>query len=751
MPNNMAIQQLANRLRRNVIVAAVPFYSTFAIAQGEPDIGGAQSSNESLPAITVTSRKSVEERFFSSGSRVVIDREDIESLGAATVTDVLQQLPGVSISSNATGSLVVRMRGMDSGATHILVDGRRVSNGRSQLALDQLPADAIEKIEVIRAPVAEYSGATAGTINIVTRQGGLATEGRLQISESFVNRRFEPQIALTYNLPLNLTEATSRPSANSREVDSPTGGSKSARPWSLFINISSGKTPLESNNYRETNLNGLFNQGSSGSASYTRTNNSLIARIGGNIGFNDQLTFGVIVSQSDSIGESQSGGSNRGVSEINSVSTAEKYSFSRLHDQFSIDWVHNFLFAKMEAGIARSGTRTETSRFGDISSSQLTKKDASTYLYSENPVDSLSNFKLKFSGIGQLVDWSGGTQIDRQLLKFSSASYSSLGYVPFSLQPIIERSAFWLQKEWLINASNSAVFGGRTETYGLSGVDSAGATDRTWRAFQPSIHFRSLLSDDLQLRLNVARTTRYPEIFSLIDRTTPATGVNSISNPDTAGNSKLKPERAIAIDFGLERRLDAGGVAGINFFARKVQDSINITMATTHDRWVQTRANLGPAVVWGIEGDYKSDLPSIMGVRNLKFTSHMAVLQSRLETGSGKGQRISGQPYYVGQIGVSKPMPKSSGWYGGASLSMTGAARFNISSEIIGHDQARASLDLFLGQRLSPTVYWRLGIAGWGTHYARSRQYESTGPSEIVADSTLFLYPRIYSTLTFQF
>jgi vitamin B12 transporter len=116
----------------------------------------------------------------------VLDRKDLERLGAVTAADALRYVPGVTIdqAGGRGGLSVARIRGGDPNFTLVLVDGVPVNDDTYQVGgvfdLEGLPASAIERIEVVRGPFSSFYGSTGlgGVVHIVTRRGGEAGAAR---------------------------------------------------------------------------------------------------------------------------------------------------------------------------------------------------------------------------------------------------------------------------------------------------------------------------------------------------------------------------------------------------------------------------------------------------------------------------------------------------------------------------------------------------------------------------------------------
>jgi outer membrane receptor for ferrienterochelin and colicin len=100
------------------------------------------------------------------------DLEYFQRFEPLTVGDALKRVPSVAFLSDVLESDGVRLRGLDPGYTQILINGERVPGAGVDRSffVDRIPAELIERIEVVRSSSANRSGdALAGAINIVLR------------------------------------------------------------------------------------------------------------------------------------------------------------------------------------------------------------------------------------------------------------------------------------------------------------------------------------------------------------------------------------------------------------------------------------------------------------------------------------------------------------------------------------------------------------------------------------------------------
>ena len=127
--------------------------------------------------VVVTGSKTEEDRWEATVPVQVLDRAEVESSSTINLEDALAEIPGLYVRRNnqfRLGASTVRMQGADPDKVAILVDGRRVRGGiEGVVDLRDLPANNVERIEIIRGPASSLYGsdAMAGVINIITRGG----------------------------------------------------------------------------------------------------------------------------------------------------------------------------------------------------------------------------------------------------------------------------------------------------------------------------------------------------------------------------------------------------------------------------------------------------------------------------------------------------------------------------------------------------------------------------------------------------
>ncbi|MDQ6916319.1 MAG: TonB-dependent receptor [Pseudomonadota bacterium] len=107
----------------------------------------------------------------------VIGAEEIARAGIGGLAALLQRQSGVEIVSNGgPGSTSgVFLRGANTAQTMVLIDGQRVGSSTSgTAALEAIPLEQIERIEILRGPASSLYGADAlgGVIQVFTRRGG---------------------------------------------------------------------------------------------------------------------------------------------------------------------------------------------------------------------------------------------------------------------------------------------------------------------------------------------------------------------------------------------------------------------------------------------------------------------------------------------------------------------------------------------------------------------------------------------------
>lgn len=129
----------------------------------------------SLDAVVVSANRGETTRRLAPSLVNVLDGTVFTKTNAVTLAQGLNFQPGVRVETNCQncGYQQVRINGLDGPYTQILIDSRPIFSALSGVyGLEQIPANMIERVEVMRGGGSALFGssAIAGTINIITKE-----------------------------------------------------------------------------------------------------------------------------------------------------------------------------------------------------------------------------------------------------------------------------------------------------------------------------------------------------------------------------------------------------------------------------------------------------------------------------------------------------------------------------------------------------------------------------------------------------
>ncbi len=194
----MKIQTLSEAVRYALLpmsAALVALGATPAAAQDAPPQGEQATT---LDRIEVTGSRIKRADLETSSPVFVIDRQNIENSGAATVGEFLQRTPAIAGAATnpqvnnggGAGAATVDLRGLGVNRSLVLVDGKRwigtVSNANGAVDINSIPMTLIERVEVLKDGASAIYGSDAigGVVNFILRRDfeGLETSAYYGIS-----------------------------------------------------------------------------------------------------------------------------------------------------------------------------------------------------------------------------------------------------------------------------------------------------------------------------------------------------------------------------------------------------------------------------------------------------------------------------------------------------------------------------------------------------------------------------------------
>ena len=130
-----------------------------------------------MERMVVTASLTQHSELTAPASVSVITADDISKMPVKDISEAIRSATGISVlSSTAYGRNNIRIRGLDSKHTLVLINGRRINSQDALIRgndfdLSSIPLSAIQRIEVVRGPVSSLYGSEAmgGVVNVILK------------------------------------------------------------------------------------------------------------------------------------------------------------------------------------------------------------------------------------------------------------------------------------------------------------------------------------------------------------------------------------------------------------------------------------------------------------------------------------------------------------------------------------------------------------------------------------------------------
>lgn len=691
----------------SLLLAALPLGAVAADgdAAEKPKSTGKDSRTLGEVVVSASRLSDTEQRRFATAAKMVFGREELDRYGDSSLGDVLKRLPGVTISGTPGRGGDIRMRGLGNGYTMILLNGEPAPRGFS---MDSIPPEQVERIEVMRAPVAEHSArAIAGTINIILREDFARKQNDFRPALTLENGRLQSFLSLQrsdsdgdfgYNINANV---------NHRDQTSETSTATNAR------SLASGLPILqrEEQSRSHTVADGLH----------------LSSRLNWKLDGGDSFTLNPFLTHNQS--------ATNGDTRLSQSIGAAPYDTARWRSESEStmmrlmgNWKHRLeggskLDVRFNGGLASSESTTDRREY-----------DGSGALSHTN----WSNTRIRdssFSTAGKLSspvardhNLAAGWELERGQRKETATTVQDgtlqLAQFGSDLEASTTRLAAFGQDEWEISPLWSVYGGLRWESIRTRSDWAAGSASNDSSVVSPLFHsvWRFTEESKDQIRLGLTRSYKAPTLNQLVPRpslsSTYSTNVqNTVDKPDSAGNPLLKPELAWGLDLAFEHYLAEGGILSASLFQRNIDNLIrNVTSLQSVSwspvqRWVTTPQNIGRATTRGVELEAKFRLSELVAeAPPLDIRANLSRFWSEVDGIVGPNNRLDQQPTYSANLGADYRL-RSLPLTVGGNLNWTPAYTVQQSNTQSYTQQLKRVYDVYALWQLHPDTRIRFSAA----------------------------------------
>ena len=646
-----------------------------------------------------------------TASKIVLNHDEIVKFGDTNVLDVLKRLPGVTVSgASGRGGGEVRMRGLGSGYTQILVNGERAPAGFS---MDSLAPDSIERIEVLRAATAEFSTQSiAGTINIILKKAIKTGQREVKLSVGGGRDSITPTANLqlsdrkgkmSYSVTVNAVhQKFDRNTPTIEEVTDGAGARTALRDISFHEDGTfDGVNIVPRLNWTFDNGDTLTSQSFMNYGRFHRTSESVTTAVpAGATGPYPYLDW-----------------------EMENVSKNFRTDLNwvkKLADGAKLDMK---VGAALGQGANDSYREGYTARDGDLTLDSYVKSRVKEHGYTSTGKYSTPLGK----GHALSVGWDGGytTRYDTRLQDERRAKAPTvLDPVPvFKEYPADERYsadvtrfAAYAQDEWNVTPQWSVYLGARWEgiSTAVSGNNFDDSKSRTsvWSPLFQTLYKLPGTKGD-QLRFALTRTYKAPGADRILPRRWTSPNNTLPTEPDQVGNPGLKPELATGIDASYEHYWGKGAMVSVSASVRRLTDYTRTQVLPELDAegkkiYVSMPVNDGTATTRGLEFEAKFPLTSVFEkAPAIDLRLNMSRNWSTVSAVPGPNNRLDQQTPFSATLGADY---KQGSLTTGASYSFRNGGPVRVSEEQGVYTSPRRDLEMYGLWKFNPKHQLRVGL-----------------------------------------
>ncbi|MBB5744669.1 TonB-dependent receptor plug domain-containing protein [Brevundimonas variabilis] len=658
----------------------------------------------SVEEVIVTGRPVFRNRTEDTVPTLSYDLEYFQRFEPLTVGDALKRVPSVTFLSDVLESDGVRLRGLDPGYSQILINGERVPGGGVDRSffVDRIPAELIERVEVVRASSANRSGdAVAGAINIVLRDAYTLDGGYVRLGGIlFPGNELGGTYGAVYGGQVGPGRLLIGTSIQDRINPKDKFSARYARPNGPLVNTEVQTDVRDSTDYS-------FN------AAYE-------VEVGGG-----KLDLSGVFVRTERLQDEDSLEYRNGIrTEANLLTVND--------NDVDIETDNLALRARYERDMFGGETRFKLG-YASFDDQQSEFENEAEYLRDAIPFPEEDRFTADFvitdlldeelSGaiehtrpLTDSIDLEFGVQAirkDRESITDEAARVRSTvpnAPAPRPVQPpfVFARSVYTIEETRIdpyvmLSGEQGALKWEAGLRYETTDATIAGF-DTDYAELLPSASLRYSLSERDRLTLWAGRTIRRPDFDDLA----PGVLEEERGDNDFRGNPFLKPELAWGIDAGFERRLGRSGVVGINAFYRDITDlsedvNTGVQGSGGAGTFIESIDNVGDGQVYGVEFDLSTPLDFI-GFDKTGVFVNVSLLDSTVEDALGE-RRFNDQSNFVYNFGFTHDIPSWQAAFG-ATYRKQGDAFGRVFAEEV-ETRYGADLEIFIEKQLTSNAVLR--------------------------------------------